>query len=381
MRSIDQTDFETGNIQYIEFWMQDPFIKNPASTGGKLYINLGDISEDILKDGRRFYENGLPTPNIPSITDTSVWGRSPVNPIQLTQAFSNDPNDRPYQDLGFDGLNDDTERIQRSTYLSDIAANFGTASKFYQQANADPSNDDYKWYRDASFDASGTGILGRYKNYNNPQGNSPVATGNSPFSPAATLYPDNEDLNRDNTLNETEQYYEYEIDLKPGMAVGLTKYITDEKTVTPRLADGTTAPENWYLFRVPIEDFTSKIGNIPDFKSIRFIRMYMTGFEDSVVLRFATLDLVRNQWRTFTYNVDTTGKLYIQYPASSPTTINVLAVNVEENSNRQPIPYRTPPGIDRVQELSNNGVNLLQNEQAMSLQINNLAKERFKSGV
>ena len=129
MRSIDQTDFETGNIQYIEFWMQDPFIKNPASTGGKLFINLGDISEDILKDGRRFYENGLPTPNIPSITDTSVWGRSPINPIQLTQAFSNDPSDRAYQDLGFDGLNDDTERIQRRAYLNDIATNFGASIK------------------------------------------------------------------------------------------------------------------------------------------------------------------------------------------------------------------------------------------------------------
>ena len=157
------------------------------------------------------------------------------------------------------------------------------------------------------------------------------------------------------------------------MAVGLTKYITDEKTVTPRLADGTTAPENWFLFRVPIEDFTNKIGQIPDFKSIRFIRMYMTGFEDSAVLRFATLDLVRNQWRTFTYNVDTIGK-YDPVKNPTTTTINVLAVNVEENSNRQPIPYRTPPGIDRVQELSNNGVNLLQNEQAMSLQINNLAE-------
>ena len=373
MRSIDQTDFVTGNIQYIEFWMQDPFIKNRTSTGGKLYINLGDISEDILKDGRRFYENGLPTPNIPAITQTSVWGRSPINPIQLTQAFSNDPSDRAYQDLGFDGLNDDTERIQRTTYLKDIATNFGATSRLYQQANADPASDDYKWYRDASFDAPGTGILGRYKNYNNPQGNSPIANGNSQFSPAATLYPDNEDLNRDNTLNETEQYYEYEIDLKPGMAVGLTKYITDEKTVNPRLADGTSAPENWFLFRVPVEEFTKRVGQIPDFKSIRFIRMYMTGFEDSVVLRFATLDLVRNQWRTFTYDVDTIGG-YKPLPTSSPTTINVLAVNVEENSNRQPIPYRTPPGIDRVQELSNNGVNLLQNEQAMSLQINNLEK-------
>jgi len=376
MRSLDQTDFETGNIEYIEFWVQDPFIKDPASNGGKLYIDLGNISEDILKDGRRFYENGLPTPTIPALVDKSIWANTPVNPIQITQAFSNEPDDRIYQDVGFDGMGDTAEKTQRSAYLNNIASNFGTGSTLYQEASADPSNDDYKWYRDGSYDATHTGILGRYKDYNNPQGNSPISTGNSPFSPAATLYPDNEDLNRDNTLNETEEYYEYEINLKPGMGVGITKYITDQRVVNPRLANGTTAPENWYLFRVPVKDFTNKIGKIPDFKSIRFMRMYLTGFTDSVVMRFASFDLVRNQWRTFTYDVDTIGNYS---PVSGNSTMNVLAVNVEENSNRQPIPYVTPPGIERVQELSNNGVNLLQNEQAMSLQINNLEKKKSRA--
>ncbi len=373
MRSIDQTDFETGNIEFVEFWVQDPFIKNPSSTGGKLYINLGNISEDILKDGRRFYENGLNTPTQPAAVDnTGTWGKTPVNPIQITQAFSNDPNDRPYQDVGFDGLDDDSERVKRREYLTELVSTFGSGSPIYQKAFADPSNDDYKWYRDASYDAAGTGILGRYKNYNNPQGNSPVSTGNSQFSPAATLYPDNEDLNHDNTLNESEEYYEYQIDLKPGMDVGLTKYITDKRVITPRLADGSSTQENWFLFRVPIKDFTNKIGNIPDFKSIRFMRMYMTGFEDSVVMRFASLNLVRNQWRTFTFLVDTTGS-YTPIPAGSNTNINVTAVNIEENSSRSPIHYIIPPGIERVQLLSNNGINLLQNEQSMSLKILNLA--------
>jgi cell surface protein SprA len=372
MRSIDQTDFVTANVAFVEFWMQDPFILNQASTGGKLYIDLGNISEDVLKDGRRFYENGLNTPSQPAAVDSSgTWGKVPVNPFQVTQAFSNDPNDRTYQDVGFDGLNNSEERTKRSRYLNDLATNFSTASPVFQQALNDPSNDDYKWYRDASYDAARTGLLGRYKNYNNPQGNSPVATGSSQFSPAATLYPDNEDLNRDNTLNETEEYYEYQIDLKPGMDVG--RYITDKKVITPKLADGSTRPETWYLFRIPVENYTSKVGQIPDFKSIRFARMYLTGFEDSVVLRFATLNLVRNQWRSFTYNLDTTGS-YTPLPVNSATTTDVLSVNVEENSNRQPIPYRIPPGIERVQILSNNGVNLLQNEQSMSLRINNLAE-------
>ena len=48
MRHIDQTDFETSNIEFIEFWMQDPFIRKPSSAGGELYFNLGTISEDIF---------------------------------------------------------------------------------------------------------------------------------------------------------------------------------------------------------------------------------------------------------------------------------------------------------------------------------------------
>ncbi|WP_147203419.1 T9SS outer membrane translocon Sov/SprA [Segetibacter aerophilus] len=373
MRSIDQTDFETSNVEFVEFWVQDPFIKKPNSTGGKLYLNLGSISEDVLKDSRRFYENGLNSPNQPSAVDnSSTWGRTPVNPIQVTQAFSNDPADRPFQDVGFDGLDDAGEAGKRAGYLNSIRANFGPGSALYARAQQDPSNDNYKWYRDNSYDATNTGILGRYKNFNNPQGNSPIATGNSQFSPAATLYPDNEDLNRDNTLNETEEYYQYAIDLKPGMDVGNTKYITDRQVIPVRYADGSSKNENWYLFRVPIADYEKKVGNIPDFKSIRFVRMFLTDFEDSVVLRFARLDLVRNQWRNFAFKLDTAGN-YVQQPRGGNTTFNVLAVNVEENSKRQPVNYLIPPGIERVQQLSNNGINLLQNEQAMSFQIRNLA--------
>jgi cell surface protein SprA len=372
MRSIDQTDFETGNIEFVEFWIQDPFIKNPNSRGGKFLLNFGNVSEDILKDGKRFYENGMNTPNIPSSVDsTTTWGRTPVNPIQITQAFSNNPDDRPYQDVGLDGEDDNGERRKKAYVLQRLANSFGTASSVYQRALTDPSNDNYKWYRDPSFDAIGTGILGRYKNFNNPQGNSPISNTNSQFTSAATLYPDNEDLNRDNTLNETESYYEYEIQLQPGMDVGVTPYITDKRVINVNSADGVRRTENWFLFRVPIKSYARKIGSIPDFKSIRFARLYLTDFDDSVVLRMAQFNLVRNVWRQFTYTIDTTGS-YTPVNNSAGTTFNTLAVNLEENSSRTPVNYLMPPGVERVQLLSNNGVNLQQNEQAMSLRINNL---------
>ncbi|MEY3376753.1 MAG: cell surface protein SprA, partial [Bacteroidota bacterium] len=58
--------------------------------------------------------------------------------------------------------------------------------------------------------------------------------------------------------------------------------------------------------------------------------------------------------------------------ANTSTKFFVSAVNIEENDKRDPIPYRTPPGIERVQTLSNGGINILQNEQALSINVINL---------
>jgi cell surface protein SprA len=366
MRGIDQVDFETGNVEFIEFWLQDPYILNPGSTGGELYFNLGNISEDVLKDGKRFFENGISGSVTTALEDTATrWGKVPANPIQVTQAFSNEPADRPSQDAGFDGLVNDAEQTKFQAYLNQLQS---IGSGAYQRALQDPSSDDYINYRNAQF-GSGDGILARYKNINNPQGNSPVASSSDKFVSAFTLYPDQEEFNRDNTLNELEEYFQYRVDLKkPNMRVG-TNFITDSIEVRP---NGSPA-ETWYLFRIPIREFQQKVGNIPDFKSIRFIRMYMTGFEDSVVLRFAKLELVRNQWRQFNYLLDTSNQ-YKPIPANTTTTVKQLAVNVEENASRYPVNYRTPPGVIRQQQLSNNNVNLLQNEQSLSMQVCNLAQ-------
>jgi len=379
MRSLDQTDFETANIQYIECWVQDPFINDPTSTGGQFYIDLGEVSEDILKDGQRFYENGLPTPNLPAQVDTTNWGVVPRNPIQVTDAFSNNPGDRPYQDVGFDGLTDSSERtFRRNDYLNVLAANFGSNSPVYLNALADPSSDDYQYYRGANLDAEKADIIERYKKYDNPQGNSPIADNTSQYSSAATLLPDQEDLNGDNTLNQTESYFQYMVDLKPPtdpeMTVG-NNFIIDKKVISVPLASGGSRNETWYQLRIPIESYDNKIGTIPDFKSIRFIRMFLTGFQDSVTVRFGELSLVRNTWRKFQYKLDSTGN----YSAATDTSFNVGAVNIEEDDQRTPLPYRTPAAIQRVQTLSNNGVPLLENEQSLSLQFCDLAKNDGKA--
>ncbi|UPK69281.1 cell surface protein SprA [Chitinophaga filiformis] len=360
MRAIDNSDFQTQNVEFIEFWIQDPFIKNPNSNGGQLYFNLGNVSEDILKDSRKFFENGLPNPTTDlNKTDSSIWGRIPKFQQQITQAFDNDPDIRRYQDVGYDGLQSTDEATFHKTYLDELARNFGPGSKIYNDAKGDPSNDDYRHYR--SYDRAD--ILQRYKRYSNPEGNSPVSQ-NTTYSSAATNIPESEDLNRDNTLNETEEYFQYRVNLRPNMAVG-TNYIVDKIAAEVTLANGNKTIENWYQFKVPISSFGAKIGSIPDFKSIRFMRMFLTGFTDSVVVRFAKLQLVRNQWRQYDYKLQPGDPV----PNDGTTTFNTSAVNIEENSSRKPIPYTLPPGVVRQNTVSTNSTVLQLNEQAMSIQV------------
>lgn len=381
MRALDRTDFTSNNVEYIEVWMQDPFIKDQNSSGGKLMIDLGNVSEDVLKDGKRMYENGLATPTSTAGEDSSgVWGTVPSNPIQLVNGFSNNADDRPYQDVGFDGLDDNGERRKRQDYLNDLASTFGINSPIYEAAYNDPSADNYKWYRDPSFTGN-DGILARYKHYNGPQGNSPVATNS--FS-AATTYPDNEDLDGDNTMNQSEQYYEYEIDLKPNMVI-TDKYVSDVRTVQPHLANDSITQEHWYLLRIPITEFTDKVGNISDFTSIRFMRMYLTGFQDSATIRFAELSLVSNTWRPFGFILDTSDN-YTSLPAGSATSLTITQVNTQDNSLRTPIPYKMPPGVQQLQTLQgagsvSNGSAYLEKEQSMSLNISDLAKNDSRAVI
>ena len=238
MRAINNSDFETANIEFIEFWIQDPFINNQSSSGGKLYFNLGNVSEDVLKDSRKSFENGLSNPNTElNKLDSSRWGRVPKFQQQITQAFDNDPAIRGYQDVGYDGLNSQDEKGFRQQYLTNLAAAFGASSPAYKNVENDPSNDNYVWYRDGSYDnGAGTDILARYKRVNGPDGNSPVSNDNSAFSQAATNYPESEDLNRDNTMNETEEYFQYRVDLKPNMQIG-ENYVVDKFLVKNDMGD------------------------------------------------------------------------------------------------------------------------------------------------
>ena len=377
MRSLPSPDFETANIEYIEFWLMDPFVYDSIShAGGDLYINLGEISEDVLRDGKRSFEQGLPTSeNIVNVTETA-WGRVPT--VQsLVNAFDNDPNTRRFQDVGLDGLRTVDERLFFENYLESLRLQFGEDSKVYQDAFNDPSNDNFRYYRSSIYDAQEAGILDRYKRINKTEGNSP-ASGQptadgiiEPYPTSGQIVPDGEDINSDHTLNENESYYQYRISLRPqDMEVG-QNFITDKVSYNARLANGDRSSVDWYQFKVPIDEFERAFGGIQDFKSIRFMRMFLRGFNDTIILRFATLELVRGEWRRYNRSL-IEGQEGIPIVDLPDGAFEVSAVNIEENNTRTPVNYVLPPGVSRVIDPSQPQLTEL-NEQSMELKVTNLA--------
>ena len=302
MRKLDTNDFEQANIEYIEFWMLDPFIysreeADAADYGGDFYINLGEVSEDILRDGKKFYESGMPVDGSKSYTYTQ-WGKIPTQST-VTYAFATTSGSRALQDVGFNGLTDAEEQeFYKSAYLDQIQGKVNQA--VFDSIFADPARDDYHYFRGSDWDEMRAPILQRYKYINNPQGNSPDSDSRSEsYDTSYKSTPDVEDINQDYTLNEYEKYFQYRVSIRPEDLVVGNNHIVDKREYSQTWRDNTKSTVTWYQFRIPIDEFESRQGNINDFSSIRFMRMFLTGFKKPIVLRFGTFDLVMGKWRTY----------------------------------------------------------------------------------
>jgi len=375
-RSIPITDFQSLNVQYIEFWMMDPFIYKQQSQGGDLYINLGSTSEDILKDGRKSLENGLPANGDYSTVDNTVWGRvTRTQPV--INAFDSNPTSRALQDIGLDGLNDADERINFANVIQQIQGQLsGPAAASF---NNDPSSDDFQYYLGANQDQAGADILTRYSRFNGNESNSKTAEQSQaelglPTS-ASTALPDGEDIDRDNNMSQDDQYFQYKISMRPNDLVVGQNFVNDKLISQVKLADGTTQPVTWYQIRIPVTSYQSTVGGIQDFKAIRYMRMFMTNFADTAVLRFATMELVRGDWRAFnTENnpANVIADVALNNPPLDNSTYAVQTVNIEENGKRVPIPYVVPPGIQRQRDYNNLQINTQLNEQSLSQTVTNL---------
>lgn len=372
MRKMDTPDFETSNIEYIEFWMMDPFIYDETRKGGDLYFNLGDISEDVLKDGKKFFENGLKEDRTQN--NSTVWGYVPREQ-SIVRAFDTSAGARGYQDVGMNGLTTEEEKAygayKEFIDALDVAGKIVEPYKTQMKDDPfspfnDPGGDNYHHYRGSDYDAQEFDILRRYKYYNGTEGNSPEISDNDDNGTSATRLPDVEDINEDNTLNEYEKYFEYKISLTPDMTLD-HPFITEIRDTLVRLRNGQDERVRWIQFKVPLSEYEKDNGvKTPrNFKSIRFMRMYLTNFQEDITLRFATLDLVRGEWRTYTKEIDR------GVTPAEEGKLDVLAVNIEENSNKSPVNYVLPPGVSR--QTTPGQVQVIpQNEQAMVLRVTDL---------
>jgi cell surface protein SprA len=332
-RQLTSTDFEQANVEYIDFWLLDPFLDNPTNPGGKLTINLGNISEDILKDGRKQYENGLDETGDISTLPQTVWGSVVPQNQSLIYAFSSLGQERINQDVGYDGY-DDAEEASVFTAFSGLS---------------DPAKDNYSYFLNTEGD-----IFERYKLYNGQQGNSPDTF--STTNRGSTTEPDVEDINRDNTMNTIDSYFEYELDITPSSLVNPNNSsIRDIKEVTVTLPNGDSRLVRWYQFRIPLTASTNQVGGISDFRSIRFMRLYLKEFTQNTVFRFGTLDLVRSDWRRYQLSLDDDAN-----NDADGTAFSVGIIGIQENDGN----YVSPPGVER-EELNNNNTIVRQNEQSL----------------
>ena len=371
MRPLLTNNFDQANVEFIQFWIMDPYENysltnseglpqginplDPSNQVGDLYINLGNISEDILKDNRKMYENGLPIDGVKvngSNVNRTLWGDVPRNP-SIIYAFDESDAARVNQDLGFDGLNDLEEKS---------LPNIGLYSNLI-----DPAADNYKFFRGSQFDAVNASIISRYKDFNNTQGNSPTLTqSNEPFPTSATTYPDAEDINKDQTMSTVESYFEYKISMNKADLVKGRNYIVDSKTTEVTLDNGDTQTTTWYQFRVPIRSGTP-INGISDFNSIRFVRMFLTNFKMPVIMRFGELDLVRSDWRRYTRTLDPTINPDRELTQQELESFEIGVVSIEQNNGS----YIQPPGIQR-ERLQGSTTVQLQNEQSSTLRVKNI---------
>ena len=371
MRKLDTNDFEQANIEYIEFWMLDPFIysreqADAADYGGDFYINLGEVSEDILRDGKKFYESGMPVDGSKSYTYTQ-WGKIPTQST-VTYAFATTSGSRALQDVGFNGLTDAEEQeFYKSAYLDQIQGKVNQA--VFDSIFADPARDDYHYFRGSDWDEMRAPILQRYKYINNPQGNSPDSDSRSEsYDTSYKSTPDVEDINQDYTLNEYEKYFQYRVSIRPEDLVVGNNHIVDKREYSQTWRDNTKSTVTWYQFRIPIDEFESRQGNINDFSSILFMRMFLTGFKKPIVLRFGTFDLVMGKWRTYDQPLS----------AASGGTLDASSVSLEENGEKTPVNYVLPPGIKREQDPSQPQL-VEANEQALSLVVKNMSTGEAKA--
>lgn len=372
-----QEDLTQNNIEFLEFWVQpilpggrSPTVQDLQNYEGKIYIDVGVISEDVVPNFKTNTEDGLVRqPNNLQQDNVSNEPRSylPIPPPAPEGQFSNET--RSQEDVGLDGapntegMGNRNEQLLFSDFIDAMRGAYGSGSAEFQDIQNDPSNDDYVYY--GQDEVESRPLNERFhRMFGYHDGNSPT---NDSDKRAVTNQPDTEGLITPSIVEQNNAYFQYEVDWNPAnideAEVGANEgFIVDK-------VDGSNQSDRWYQLRVPLEDWVRKVGNIEDFQNVSYIRLWLSGYEQPFTMRFATFELVGSQWRNAD-NVD-------QEQAPMQGELDIASVNIEENSQRQPIPYRQPEGAIREVNRSRQRQTIA-NEQSIAMNIQNLGPGEMK---
>ncbi|MFH2095945.1 MAG: cell surface protein SprA [Bacteroidota bacterium] len=316
--------YEKEGITLLDVLMMDPYADDSSfhivrnDINPCIYFNIGNISEDIYYDGKQSKENAVLCTSGNNLDSTAfgVLHDTLINTMFLGNC----------QDIGYDGLSDEEERLYFNFYISRLAANFGSSSVACQNAMEDPSNDNYHYYRGTDYDNMELSILDRYRYYCNADGNSP-SSGQSPeiYPTSATSLPDQEDANRNFHFDTTEAYFQYKISLKPeDLRIG-TNHIIDTLIRNVTFKNGKESQVIYYRLLLNLNEYDSKYGNIESLPDSSFLRIFVKGAGNDLFLRFVTMNLVFSHKERYVYKLNSEDKLLI-YPNPSSGSFYLVSM-------------------------------------------------------
>jgi len=372
-----QEDLTQNNIEFLEFWVQSvlpggqsPTAQDLQDYEGKIYIDIGVVSEDVVPNFKTNTEDGL-VRRPDDLQEDNIAGDSrsyiPVPPPAPEGQFANETQRQA--DVGLDGapntegIDNKNEQNLFTDFLNAMRSQYGSGSQEFQEIQSDPSNDDYRYYGQS--EADNLPLHERFhRMFGYHDGNSPPNEGDKR---AVTNKPDTEGLITPSIVEQNNSYFQYQIDWNPADFSELEP--GTEGTYIVDRVDGPNQQDRWYQVRLPLEDWIRKVGGIENFQNISYIRVWLSGYEQPFTLRFATFELVGSQWRT-AEKVD-------QEQGTTQGDFNISSVNIEENSQRKPIPYRQPEGAIRATDRGRQR-QTIKNEQSIVMNVENLAGGELK---
>ena len=357
-----QDNFRRDNIEFLEFWVQ-PLLPEgregrPADIedyDGKIYIDVGSVNEDVVASGVLNTEDGLERARR---LEVGPEGRSYIGRPRpdLTGQFSTETIE--LENIGLDGASSDpdaenSEQVLFADFIERMEEQYSEDSEMLEQIRNDPSNDNFVYFEESAVDD--LPLPERFHRMNGYYEGNALSTGDRR---PVTNRPNTEGLLNPARLNTEDSHFQYEIDLNPADSTSLS---IGENFIVDKI-DGPNPADRWYLVRVPLSEYERNIGDIDDLERVSHIRMWMSGYEQEFTMRFASMELVGNQWQLAPE---------LNRIEDANTDFQIATINIEENANRQPIPYRSPVGAiratDRTSQQQTRG-----NEQSLQLNVEDL---------